>query len=282
MFKSFSLCFVFLTLSALYLTAPVKGEVPDAPVKFTSMAHRGDPGNAPENTIPSFKLAIATGVESCEFDVYSTKDGVLVLSHDPDFTRATEGKCKEKVNNLTWDVVKTLDVGRPSKWNGKYKGTPVPTLDETLDLFKDSGCIPVIELKQGGIEEKVVAALKKRNMIRQCCIVSFNSKALRKMVELAPDIYVIRNGGNRKDMSDDQYVQWFADSFEDGEFKVANPHYSQLNENTVKKLHEAGFRVGAWVINDEKTLHQYLDWGVNSITTDKPALLVKVLKERKK
>lgn len=90
-----------------------------------------------------------------------------------------------------------------------------------------------------------------------------------------------RNGGDRKGRTDEEYVRYFKESFKDGDFKVANPVYSNLNENTIKRLHEEGFRVGAWVINDEPTLNQFLDWGINSITTDNPALLVKVIKDRR-
>lgn len=269
-----------LFLMSIFLSAAaVLAQVPDAPVPFLSMAHRGDPKVQPENTIPGFKSAIATGVDSCEFDVYSTKDGVLVISHDNDLKRTTHGACSKKITESNWSEIKTIDVG---VWKGeKFKGITIPTLDETLDLFKNSGCVPVIEVKQPGTEERIVTALKKRNMIRECAIVSFHYKSLVKMTELAPEIYVIRNGGDRKNRTDEEYVQYFKDSFKNGGFKVANPFYTNLNENTIKRLHEEGFRVGSWVINDEKTLNKFLDWGINSITTDNPALLVKVIQERK-
>lgn len=257
----------------------ITAQVPEAPVLFLSMAHRGDPKIWPENTIPGFKSAIATGVDSCEFDVYSTKDGILVISHDQDLKRTTRGACTKKITESNWSEIKTVDVG---VWKGeKFKGITIPTLDETLDLFKNSGCIPIIEIKQPGTEERIIAALQKRNMIQECAIVSFHYKSLAKMTELAPKIYVIRNGGDRKAQTDEEYVQYFKDSFKNGGFKVANPFYTNLNENTIKRLHEEGFRVGAWIINDEKTLNKYLDWGINSITTDNPGLLVKVIQERK-
>ncbi len=271
---------ILLCLIGLFLSASsVFAQVPDAPVPFLSMAHRGDPQVWPENTIPGFKSAIATGVDSCEFDVYSTKDGVLVISHDNDLRRTSGGVCIKKITESNWSEIKSVDVGI---WKGeKFKGITIPTLDETLDLFKGSGCIPIIEIKQPGTEKGIFDAIKKRSMIRECAIVSFHYSSLAKMTELAPEIYVIRNGGDRKERSDEEYVQYFKDSFKNGGLKVANPYYTNLNENTVKRLHQEGFRVGTWIINDAPTINKFLDWGINSITTDNPALLVKIIKDRK-
>ncbi len=273
--------FLAFFLSALFLTtAAAQAQLPEIAGRIRSMAHRGDYHNAPDNTIPSLKMAIATGVDSCEFDVRRTKDGVLVLSHDATFAHASKGACVRAVSDMTFEETQAVDVGA---YKGEaWKGTKCPTFEETLLLFKGSGCIPVIEIKQPGTEEDIAAMLKKHDMVKECAIVSFNHESIRKMWELCPGIYAYRNGGDRKGMSDEEYVQWFIDSQKDCPFKVANPHVKNMNVNTVKLLKKAGFTVSTWIVDDPEKLNEFLDAGIDTMTTNQPAVFVEVMKEREK
>ncbi|MBQ2822487.1 MAG: hypothetical protein IJD43_13860 [Thermoguttaceae bacterium] len=273
--------FLAFFLSALFLTtAAVQAQLPEIAGRIRSMAHRGDYHNAPDNTIPSLKMAIATGVDSCEFDVRRTKDGVLILSHDATFAHASNGACTRAISDMTFEETQAVDVGA---YKGEaWKGTKCPTLEETLLLFKGSGCIPVIEIKQPGTEEDIAAMLKKHDMVKECAIVSFDHESIRKMWELCPGIYAYRNGGDRKGMSDEEYVQWFIDSQRDCPFKVANPHVKNMNVNTVKLLKKAGFTVSTWIVDDPEKLNELLDAGIDTMTTNRPAVFVEVMKEREK
>ncbi|MBO5436224.1 MAG: hypothetical protein J6A23_01055 [Thermoguttaceae bacterium] len=273
--------FLAFFLSALFLTtAAVQAQLPEIAGRIRTMAHRGDYHNAPDNTIPSLKMAIATGVDSCEFDVRRTKDGVLVLSHDATFAHASKGACTRAVSDMTFEETQAVDVGA---YKGEaWKGTKCPTLEETLLLFKGSGCIPVIEIKQPGTEEDIAAMLKKHDMVKECAIVSFDHESIRKMWTLCPGIYAYRNGGDRKGMSDEEYVQWFIDSQKDCPYKVANPHVGNMNPNTVKLLKKAGFTVSTWIVDAPEKLNEFLDAGIDTMTTNRPAVFVEVMKEREK
>ena len=273
--------FLAFFLSALFLTtAAVQAQLPEIAGRIRTMAHRGDYHNAPDNTIPSLKMAIATGVDSCEFDVRRTKDGVLVLSHDATFAHASKGACTRAVSDMTFEETQTVDVGA---YKGEaWKGTKCPTLEETLLLFKGSGCVPVIEIKQPGTEEDIAAMLKKHDMVKECAIVSFDHESIRKMWILCPGIYAYRNGGDRKGMSDEEYVQWFIDSQKDCPYKVANPHVGNMNPNTVKLLKKAGFTVSTWIVDAPEKLNEFLDAGIDTMTTNRPAVFVEVMKEREK
>ena len=273
--------FLAFFLSALFLTtAAVQAQLPEIAGRIRTMAHRGDYHNAPDNTIPSLKMAIATGVDSCEFDVRRTKDGVLVLSHDATFAHASKGACTRAVSDMTFEETQAVDVGA---YKGEaWKGTKCPTLEETLLLFKGSGCIPVIEIKQPGTEEDIAVMLKKHDMVKECAIVSFDHESIRKMWTLCPGIYAYRNGGDRKGMSDEEYVQWFIDSQKDCPYKVANPHVGNMNPNTVKLLKKAGFTVSTWIVDAPEKLNEFLDAGIDTMTTNRPAVFVEVMKEREK
>ena len=91
-------------------------------------AHRGFSSAAPENTLPALEAALTTGADVAEIDVKLTKDGKLVLMHDPNLDRTTDGSGPGAA--MTLAEIKKLDAG---KWfDRKFAGTRVPTLDEVL------------------------------------------------------------------------------------------------------------------------------------------------------
>ena len=91
-------------------------------------AHRGFSAHAPENTLPALQAALDAGAQVAEIDVRLTRDGKLVLMHDGDVDRTTDGSGPVKA--MTLGEVKKLDAGR---WfDRKYTGIKVPTLDEVL------------------------------------------------------------------------------------------------------------------------------------------------------
>ena len=91
-------------------------------------AHRGFSARAPENTLPALQAALEAGAHVAEIDVRLTRDGKLVLMHDSEVDRTTDGSGPVKAMSL--NELKKLDAGR---WfDRKYTGIQVPTLDEVL------------------------------------------------------------------------------------------------------------------------------------------------------
>lgn len=90
---------------------------------FLTLAHRGASGYAPENTLAAFDKAIELGADMIETDVRQTKDGHLVLFHDPSVKRTTNGQ--GLVSELTLAELKALDAG---SWFGReFAGQRIPT-----------------------------------------------------------------------------------------------------------------------------------------------------------
>ena len=116
------------------------------------IGHRGYSQIAPENTLPSFKLAMAAGADLVELDYYHTKDGKLIVMHDADLDRTTDatnrwGGKKLKLESKTAAEIQSLDAG---KWfDPKYGGTRVPLLAEALDTIHAGGAVTLIERKAG-------------------------------------------------------------------------------------------------------------------------------------
>lgn len=93
-------------------------------------AHRGYNFVAPENTLPAYALAVAMGAEEIELDLWPSKDGDLIVCHDPYVDRTTNGT--GTITELTTAEIRALDAGV----NGgeAYKGIHLPLFDEVLDL----------------------------------------------------------------------------------------------------------------------------------------------------
>ncbi len=109
-------------------------------------AHRGFSSDYPENTISALQAAHDAGAHVAEIDVRLTKDGKLILMHDAQVDRTTDGS--GPVTALTLAEVKKLDAGR---WfDRKFAGTKVPTLDEVVDWSRgrrqgktESSCLSI-------------------------------------------------------------------------------------------------------------------------------------------
>ena len=121
------------------------------------IGHRGSPMEAPENTLESFRVALAQGADALELDVHLSRDGVPVVIHDPDLRRTTDRA--GLVERLTVAELQaadagarfTTDGGRTFPWRGR--GVRVPTLEEVVQAFPDTPLL--VELKTPLVQDAV-------------------------------------------------------------------------------------------------------------------------------
>ncbi|MFW9927351.1 MAG: glycerophosphodiester phosphodiesterase, partial [Candidatus Thorarchaeota archaeon] len=125
------------------------------------IGHRGASGHAPENTFLSFEKAWNFGATMIELDVHETIDGHLVCIHDSTIDRTTNGT--GKVNSLSLNEIQSFDAGL---------GQIVPLLDDVLTFARGKMQIN-IELKIGGIEEKIVSLDNDLKMTNDVLVSSF-------------------------------------------------------------------------------------------------------------
>lgn len=136
---------------------------------FDLQGHRGARGLAPENTLPAFSKALAIGVTTLELDLGLTKDGVLIVSHNPRISPAlardrSNGKWLVApgplIHSMTFDELQKYDVGRlnpQSRYSARYPdqvpvdGTLMPSLRQLFDLVNRIGNTDV----QFNIETKI-------------------------------------------------------------------------------------------------------------------------------
>ncbi len=163
-------------------------------------AHRGGMDTHPENTIPAFKNAIATGVQMIEFDIQFSKDSALVIMHDGTVDRTTNGS--GEVASLTLRQLKQLDAG--SKKGAAFKGATIPTLEETLAVMPRNIWLNC-HLKGGEALGKAVARIIQQTGRLHQCTVTGSEAAAAGARQVAPSV-IVCNADNKYRKDNSAYV----------------------------------------------------------------------------
>lgn len=244
------------------------------------VAHRGGAALAPENTLGAFANAMQLGVDMVECDVHLSKDNHVIVMHDADVSRTTNGR--GYISDLTLAELKQLNAA--AKFSGGYTAQTVPTLDELLDLVK--GKTPIqIEIKVDakgqrypGIEQKVVDAVRAREMINAVIVISFDFPTLKEIKRLEPRIatgalvradWFSARGNNVERIVHDAIDATGADYF--------MPTYAPVTEALVQAVHARGLKIGVWTVDNPSDMTRLAGWGVDAITTNRPDELKRVL-----
>lgn len=249
--------------------------VPVYPVPV--VAHRGSSFVAPENTLASAKLSIEMNADGSECDVYRTSDGVIVLLHDGTFKR-TAGLDK-KVVECDYDTVSKLDAG---SWKGpEYAGEKIPTLKEYLALFKGTNTRPVIEIKMGEIELPVIEAVREAGLLDRAVIIAFSEDVVKKVREIEPNISVAWLYGKKEEAwTVEQLADHLTERAKYCNTNILDLNHDLLSPELLKILRNRGFFVWAWTVDDPARMETLLRWGIDSITTNKPDLLIEVMNRK--
>jgi glycerophosphoryl diester phosphodiesterase len=228
------------------------------------IGHRGAAALAPENTWESFDVSIALGVDAIETDIRATADGELVLLHDRLLNRTTNGV--GAIEETPWAVVQTLDAG--SWFSAQYQNAKIPRLFETLERYGTQTHL-VLEIKQAGIEAKVLEQVKDLNLLQNVTFTAFEFDSVRAVKGLMPEVRV---GWLTSDDSPNTIAKTLAAKFE----QICLP-VSRLSEERVADLHGMGLEVRAWKVTDEAAMHSALKAGVDGMTIDFPHRLLTAL-----
>ena len=148
------------------------------------IGHRGNRAHAPENTLESFREAVALGVDAIEFDLHVSRDGALVVTHDETLDRTTNGSgpvamhTTAELGRLDAGARFTRDGGRTFPWRGR--GATVSTFDEIIEsLPGDLPCI--IELKTPAATELLGVAIRRHGIAHRVIVAGFDPDATRPL-----------------------------------------------------------------------------------------------------
>ncbi len=246
--------------------------VPSAP----TVAHRGFSAIAPENTISSAKKAIEVGAQGSEFDVYSTTDGVLFLTHDGNLKRTTgyDYACKA----IDSEKLFTLDFG---SWKGEeFKGEKVATYDAALKLLKGTKTRPVVEIKENGFEDKIVEGIRKYDMVDTAIVIDFNANRVKKVRELEPNLCCAWLCSFKvAEETPESMAKKIIDTCKSCNTNVVDVEYHAVSPEFLKILDEAGIFVMCWTVDNPQDIENLVKMGVKSITTNRPDLVLEAQKK---
>jgi glycerophosphoryl diester phosphodiesterase len=243
------------------------------------IGHRGYNQQAPENTLPSFRLALAARADLVELDYHHTKDGVPLVIHDGTLDRTTDatnrwGGKDVFVRSRDLADLRTLDAGR---WFGPaFAGTPLPTLVEAVEAIQAGG-VTLIERK-GGDAATLVRLLRERGWATHLVVQSFDWAFVREAHRLAPELVLgalgppsSRNGRKLKDEEKVLTPEFIADIETLGAKLVV--WNRQVTEAAVAHAHQRGLRVWVYTINEPKEAAGLVRLGVDGIITDNPGAI---------
>lgn len=247
----------FLSVRALSIDQPI-----------TVTAHRGYHAKAPENTAAAVREAIAVGAQYAEIDVQLSKDGVLVVTHDSDFSRMA-GVAK-KVWDLNYDEIRAIPLGARSA--PEFRNEPAPTFAEVLDIAKDKIKLNV-ELKYYGdhqprLAERVVDEVRAHGMMNQVIIQCLEYDPLQEVHRLAPEIpvgYLLSVNARHPQRLDVSFL---------------GAALSRATGAFVQAAHRRGQEVHVWTVDKPDDMERMIDIGVDSLITNQPAEALRLLRER--
>lgn len=244
------------------------------------IGHRGYCAIAPENTLPSFALALEIPADLVELDYQHSKDGVPVVIHDPILDRTTDARKKWrrrrlKVSRTTAAEIQTLDAG--AWFDPKFAGAKVPLLTEALDFICGNGGIALVERKSGDAAT-LARLLRERELINKVVVISFNWKFLRELHKLEPDQILgalgpptrLTNGRRPTRIRRGLGVR-LADLMKTGaRIAVWNP---RISKRAVQKAHQRGLHVWVYTINEARHARQLTARGISGIITNEIATI---------
>ena len=259
-------------------------------------AHRGGARLWPENSLRAFRESLALGVDLLELDVHLTADGHVVVIHDAQLERTTNGR--GSVGERT--AAELVDV-RLRDPDGALTDERVPTLEDVLALVAPSRAGLLVEVKgpvtgvnvmyergdgdaritpgpaYAGLVGKTLALLRRRSMLGRVNVMGFSPEVITEMRALEPAVpttFLVAAAHVRHvDARPEATVAW-AQRLGATDLGIQHTLASPQLMNAARA---AAVRVGVWTVNDEEAMRRAIALGVDVLTTDRPDLACRVL-----
>ncbi|OXM88422.1 glycerophosphodiester phosphodiesterase [Paenibacillus rigui] len=233
------------------------------------IGHRGAAGEAPENTLVSFLLAVEQGAHALELDVHLSADGEMIVCHDETVTRTTNGT--GAIAHMTVEQLKQLDAG--ARFNPRFAGEPLPLLAEVFAAIPNSIMINV-EVKcsySDRLLERFTELLQEYDRLSSVVVSSFDHKILVKLKQALPELRIgllyTANFASHRLMAEQTGVEVYS----------LHPYYKLLDAEDIQDAVAHGLEVYPFTINAEAELQQAVEAGVTGIITDYPERLRRLL-----
>ena len=227
------------------------------------LAHRGGGTLAPENTLAAIRLGQSLGYRAHEFDVKLSRDGVALLLHDATLERTTNGR--GRAADLDWSALRKLDAG---SWHSSaFTGEPLASFEESAKLLRSRDTMANVEIKPTPGSERQTGATVARAALKLWqgsavapLLSSFSFDALLAAKESAPQLprgwlvkaFTAADWGRLEEL---------------GAVSLHTDH-KLFDPARIPKLHERGYRVLLYTVNDAVTAAGLLAAGADGLFTD--------------
>lgn len=248
------------------------------------IAHRGGWGLWPENTVFGFQKAVDMGVDLLEMDIRSTKDGVLVVTHDAKVDRTTDGT--GAVQDFTLSELQALDAGY--RWTAddgqtfpyRGQGVKIPTLREVFETFPQVRMS--IEIKQTAPDMTVPFGelIHRYGMETRVLVACFDSETLQTFRTLYPEVATSAGLSNGLIFYVLSRLHLSAAYRPDAEAFQVPLHFGPLDgvhPTFLSAVRAQNMKVQVWTIRDEATMQTVIDLGVDGVISPYPDRLLRVL-----
>lgn len=214
------------------------------------IGHRGVMGVEPENTLRSFVRAEHAGMDAIELDLHLSKDGALVVMHDTEVDRTTDGK--GAIADKTLAELRELDAGQ---------GERIPVFEEVLDAVRS----PIqAEIKDAAAARALAQVMLRRDLVGRVEVSSFHDEAVAEIAALVPGVRTALIAS-----------RWGADVVDRAKAVGAATvalNIRRLTLEIVERAHAEGLKVLGWVVNTQDHLRLVRALDLDGATTDYPEI----------
>jgi glycerophosphoryl diester phosphodiesterase len=227
-------------------------------------AHRGGSKLGPENTIEAFDGGLAAGADGLELDVRLSCDSRAVVHHDRLLDRTTRASGPLAIRT----AAELREIG-------------VPTLREVLERYPRTATIVELKVPGAALARAVVDEIRRAGAVERVCLGSFSATALWTARSAAPEI---ATSACRLEVRLALYRSWLhlspgrvayralqVPETSDGT-RVVSPRFIEL-------AHRRGLRVEVWTVDEPEDIRRLLDWGVDSIISDRPDVAARAVRD---
>ena len=242
-------------------------------------AHRGGSLLWPENSLLAFRSAAELGADYLEMDVHLSRDGEVVVIHDPTLDRTTTGA--GPVADRTLAELRQL---RLKDREGTVTGESIPTLDEVLAVAARSGRRMLIEIKVDhkrqrypSIEERVLALVDRHRMAGRVVLMAFEGETWRRVRELRPDVAAGALYSRRMVEGGPAGVAAVLEQAGRAGVAFVGLDQALVDADAAGAARRAGVTLGVWTVNEREALARVIRDGAGIVITDRPDLARELL-----
>eukprot|EP00667_Euglena_gracilis_P008700 EG_transcript_8819 len=297
-----TLLFLLLTVSCLLRTVTLLNRLVGTPARrmpvfakgrfgCRAIAHMGGDKLRPGNTLPAYAHAMALGADVLDMDLHLTRDGALALMHDESAGRTTDLGDRRQVDDMTLADIKRLDAAyhwsppdAPDTYPYRGTGIRIPTLPEVFRAFPHARYTVEMKRTRHPIAAALCHAIHRYNMTDRIIVSSFHHSQIMEFRHLCP--------GVATSASSFEIVLFYALSTVRLSW-LLSPRYESLQvpydlketkgfsvvtERFVAAAHASNVQVEVWTVDDPDLMARALRMGVDAIFSDRPDLLLRVLK----